>query len=406
VREPSFMNLIFTTLDSTRTGLLPVEIVERKGVGHPDTICDALAENLSVALSRFYQDRFGFILHHNVDKGLLCGGAARAWFGGGEVHKPIDLMLAGRATEEFSGVKVPLQEIAVESAREWLRQHLRHLDAERQVRIHCMIRPSSADLVDLFERQRGSRVPLANDTSLGVGYAPLDALERAVTEIEAELNSPQVKATHPEIGEDIKVMGVRVGGHTGITVACAFVARHVAGMVEYAEKKDRVRRIALRTARHIAGENVAVHVNSADGASPESIYLTVTGTSAEAGDDGQVGRGNRVNGLITPYRAMSIEATAGKNPVSHVGKLYNVAARRMAQALIAGVPGIEEAACCLVSRIGEPIDEPQALDVKLRLREGVILGDVQKAATGIAVERVREIPLLWQELLAGREQLF
>ena len=55
---------------------LPFEIVERKGLGHPDTICDALTENLSRALSRVYLERFGAILHHNVDKVLLCGGAA------------------------------------------------------------------------------------------------------------------------------------------------------------------------------------------------------------------------------------------------------------------------------------------------------------------------------------------
>ncbi len=53
-----------------------VEVVERKGAGHPDTICDALAETLSRNLCREYQSRFGYILHHNVDKALLCGGRA------------------------------------------------------------------------------------------------------------------------------------------------------------------------------------------------------------------------------------------------------------------------------------------------------------------------------------------
>jgi S-adenosylmethionine synthetase len=53
---------------------------------------------------------------------------------------------------------------------------------------------------------------------------------------------------------------------------------------------------------------------------PSTVYLTVTGTSAEAGDDGEVGRGNRVNDLITPYRPISLEAAAGKNPVTHVGQ--------------------------------------------------------------------------------------
>ncbi|MGH2349196.1 MAG: methionine adenosyltransferase, partial [bacterium] len=38
-----------------------VEIVERKGVGHPDSICDAIMDRVSVALSREYLRRFGTI---------------------------------------------------------------------------------------------------------------------------------------------------------------------------------------------------------------------------------------------------------------------------------------------------------------------------------------------------------
>ncbi|HSJ96111.1 MAG TPA: methionine adenosyltransferase, partial [Myxococcota bacterium] len=63
----------------------PVEVVERKGLGHPDSICDALAEAFSLALSRFYREHFGRILHHNVDKVLLVGGRAEPAFGGGAV---------------------------------------------------------------------------------------------------------------------------------------------------------------------------------------------------------------------------------------------------------------------------------------------------------------------------------
>ncbi|MCA1409472.1 S-adenosylmethionine synthase, partial [Ensifer sp. IC3342] len=76
----------------------PVEVVERKGLGHPDTICDALAETLSRNLCREYRQRLGRILHHNVDKALLCGGRSTPAFGGGSVDAPIDIYLAGRAT--------------------------------------------------------------------------------------------------------------------------------------------------------------------------------------------------------------------------------------------------------------------------------------------------------------------
>src|SRR3990172_10524758 len=96
---------------------LPAEIVERKGLGHPDSLCDALVEEVSRALSAFYCERFGFILHHNVDKALLRGGAARPAFGGGEGLQPIDLYLAGRATADYKGAAVPVAQLAIERCR-------------------------------------------------------------------------------------------------------------------------------------------------------------------------------------------------------------------------------------------------------------------------------------------------
>jgi len=205
------MNLNITLQNSTPVWSRPVEMVERKGKGHPDTICDALADELSNILSRFYVQRFGFILHHNVDKALLCGGVARAVFGGGEVLKPIEIYLAGRAAEEFEGVSIPVRDLVIEGARQWLTRNLHALDSERHVLLHCLIRPSSRDLADLYLRGRTVGTPLANDTSTGVGYAPLDVLETIVLNVERHLNSPAVKESHPEIGEDVKVMGVRDG---------------------------------------------------------------------------------------------------------------------------------------------------------------------------------------------------
>ena len=91
----------------------------------------------------------------------------------------------------------------------------------------------------------------------------------------------------------------------------------------------------------------------------------MTGSSAEAGDDGEVGRGNRVNGLITPHRPMTMEATAGKNPVSHVGKLYNIVASRIANRIVGEISDAEAATCTMVSRIGDPIDQPAIVEVTL-----------------------------------------
>jgi S-adenosylmethionine synthetase len=396
------MKLEIGPLEAASAASLPFEIVERKGLGHPDTICDALAENLSRALSRFYLERFGAILHHNVDKALLCGGAARPAFGGGEVTEPIDIYLAGRATAAFQGVTIPVDEIAVEESRRWLRENLRHLDPERHVRIHPRVRPTSPDLAALFLRRRETGVPLANDTSLGVGFAPLDELESAVLAVERKLNSPEVKAARPEIGEDIKVMGVRSGRDLALTVACALVGRHVSDLDDYRRKKSRIRELAAAA----AGAAAEVAVNSADGDTADSVYLTVTGLSAEAGDDGQVGRGNRVNGLITPYRPMSLEAAAGKNPVTHVGKLYNLLANRIARVLVAEVAGVREAYCYLVSRIGHPVTEPQLIDLKLRLEDPAALAVLRPRVEHVVRGELAGLTTLWRELLEGPQQVW
>jgi S-adenosylmethionine synthetase len=399
-------NLSITALAGPSPASLPLEIAERKGTGHPDTICDALAEGLSVALSRFYIERFGAILHHNVDKALLWGGTARPAFRGGEVLAPIEIFLAGRATVEFHGVKVPIKALALETSRSWLKDHLRYLDPERHVRIHSLIRTVSADLADLYTRAQRAGAPLANDTSFGVGFAPLDALEQVVLGVERQLNSPRTKASHPAIGEDIKVMGARQGDAIHLTVACAIVDRHVADLDGYFETKAAIKALALAAARAITRAPIDVEVNTADGDTAESLYLTVTGTSAEAGDDGQVGRGNRVNGLITPYRPMSLEAAAGKNPVSHVGKLYNVLAQHIAAAIVAEVEDVYEAYCYLLSQIGRPIDQPQVIDVKVRTRGRAALDALRPRITELTRAQLAQANELWREVVTGTVPLW
>ena len=318
--------------------------------------------------------------------------------------EPIELYLAGRATAAVQGVRVPIDELVHETGRAWLKRHLRHLDPARHVRIHPLIRPTSADLAGLFERRRGA--PLANDTSFGVGYAPFDPLERAVLAVEDALNAPATKARHPELGEDVKVMGVRTGRTMRLTIACAFVGRYVADLDDYRRKKAAIAPLAIAAAREAGGGEVEVAVNAADGDTESTIYLTVTGLSAEAGDDGQVGRGNRSNGLITPYRPMSLEAVAGKNPVTHVGKLYNLAASRIAQAVVAEVPAVTEAYCWLLGRIGDPIDEPQIADVRLRLEEPGALDAVRPQTLAVVQDNLRGISTLWREIVGGDIRLW
>jgi S-adenosylmethionine synthetase len=379
----------------------PMEIVERKGLGHPDSISDALAEVFSIALCRFHRERFGLILHHNVDKVLLRGGSARPAFGGGEVIEPIEIFLAGRATAAFEGIEVPTVELAFETAHAWFAQHFHALDAERHVRIRPLVRPGSQDLIDLYLRRQRTGVVLANDTSCGVGFAPLSELETVVLEIEQELNSPTTRAGHPEIGQDIKVMAVRRGQSVHLTVACAVIDRFLRNAAEYRQAKSAVADMARSVAARHTAKSLEVVVNAADDLEAGSVYLTVTGTSAEAGEDGEAGRGNRVNGLITPFRPMTMESAAGKNPVPHVGKLYNLCASLVAQHLVTEIPEIAAVQCFMVSEIGRPIDQPQIIDVRVEPAEGRHLNTLRRPIQAVVSSQLEAIPQLAAKLLDG-----
>ncbi len=383
-----------------------VEIVERKGLGHPDTICDALAEQLSVALSRFYLENFDVILHHNVDKVLLWGGSSQAAFGGGEVTKPIEVFIAGRATQSFKGKTVPVEALAVEACRNWFGEHFHALDPAAHVKIHCLIRPGSADLVDLYLRQKQTGMWLANDTSCGVGFAPLTELEHMVLEVEKHLNAPATKTSYPQIGQDVKVMGIRSRRRINLTLACALIGRYLRDLYAYLDSKILVAGLARKVAERGADQQVSAVVNAADDPDRGNVYLTVTGTSAEAGDDGQAGRGNRANGLITPYRPMTMESASGKNPISHVGKLYNVVAALIARALVEEQAHILEAHCVLVSRIGQPVGEPQIVDVLVRTRENRPVDEVAVHVREIVRAELEGINTLWRKVIQGEVSLY
>ncbi len=398
-------NIAIGTLDFPKVSEQPVEIVERKGTGHPDTICDALGEELSIALSELYIKECGAIMHHNVDKALLIGGIADPQFGGGKIISPIEIYLTGRAINELNGKRLPVEELAIETAHKWIQENIPNLDIANHVIIYPKIKPGSKDLVELFERfQLKGEIPLANDTSFGTGYAPFDDVETIVYELERALNNKDFKKDHPYVGEDIKIMGVRNGDNIRITIAMAFVDKYVKDLKDYIEKKEIVQNYAYSLAQKLTNKHVDVFLNTADDEENGSVYITVTGTSAEAGDDGEIGRGNRVNGLITPYRPMSLEAAAGKNPVSHIGKIYNTAAMDMAERIVKEIEEVEEAYVYLVSQIGKPITEPQVCDVKLRTSKDI--KGIEEQVRKIAQEEIDKLPETWKKFLQRHFRLY
>jgi S-adenosylmethionine synthetase len=381
----------------------PVEVVVRKGVGHPDFICDSIMEAISIALSRAYMKTFGHILHYNIDKGLLAAGAAVKTFGGGRMIRPMELTIGDRATFAAAGKKVPVREIAVESAKEWIRNDLRFIDPDVHVRYRVVLAPGSDELTDIFRRP--GKFMRANDTSAAIGYYPLSPTETVVLDLERYLNSRRFKKKYPETGEDIKVMGLRRGKVLDLTVAMPFISRYVSSEKEYFARKDIVHKEMMSfLEKYTAFKLIEVHLNTLDemGRGLGGIYLSLLGTSAEDADSGQVGRGNRVNGLISMNRPMGTEAAAGKNPVSHVGKIYNVLAHSIARMVYEEVEGVKEVYILLLSRIGMPIDRPHMASAEVLTDGRMRLGDVSKKITDIVERELSEIGKFCIQLSRGK----
>lgn len=379
-----------------------VEIVERKGIGHPDYICDSIMEAISVALSKEYMKSFGRILHHNIDKGLLAAGMVSKRFGGGRVVKPMELIIGDRAVFSLGNREIPVADIAIDAARDWIRKHLRYVDPERHIKYRVVLAPGSEELIDIFDRP--GRLKGANDTSAAVGYYPLSPTETIVLDLEHYLNSKRFKKRYPETGEDVKVMGLRTGKDLDITVAMPLLSGYITSEDDYFERKDLIRRdILSHLGKFDDFRRIDVHFNSLDekGRGLDGVYLSLLGTSAEDADSGQVGRGNRVNGLISMNRPMGTEAAAGKNPISHVGKIYNVLAHRIAREIYEKIEGIREVYVLLLSRIGTPIDRPMTATAQILLENKRRMRDVRKQAEEIFERELSDIGRFCIELSRG-----
>jgi S-adenosylmethionine synthetase len=371
----------------------PVEIVERKGIGHPDSLCDGIAERISVEYTRWCQQNLGTVLHHNFDKVQLVAGEVQVGFGKGELLKPIHVQIAGRATQEFRGRMIPVDAIAIRAAKQHVRETMKNLAPDSPMVLDCFAGAGAVELAHTVDHVR------ANDTSFGCAHWPRSQVETAVYESAQYLNCELIKKF--PVGEDVKVMGMRKGDAIILTCAVPFISTEVQDLSEYVEVRKGVRDSIQTYAEKLTpGRKTTVEVNTADDDANGEVYLTMTGTSAECGDDGSVGRGNRVTGLITPFRTASLEAAAGKNPISHVGKIYNVLSLLAAQEIIREVPEIHEASVYILSQIGHPLDQPLIATATITpAKDGMTKGLEEKvrAVLDRRLEKVHEVRTLMAE---------
>ncbi|MEM2739626.1 MAG: methionine adenosyltransferase [Candidatus Bathyarchaeia archaeon] len=360
-------------------------------------------DSVSIRLSFEYIKRYGQILHHNVDKGLLAAGEAENRFGGGSIKKPMKLIFGDRATWSVEEDIIPVDKIAISAAKEWFKRNMRFVDPDIHVVYQVEIKPGSQALRDIFSR--GGRYLEANDTSAAVGYAPMSRVERVVYDVERFLNSLEFKRRYPETGEDIKVMGLRYEDKLDLTVSMAFVDKFIDCESTYFRRKEEVLE-ELKELLSSKGyfDRFEVRLNTLDrmGRGIEGLYLTVLGTSADSADSGQVGRGNRVNGVIPLNRPISSEAAAGKNPVSHIGKIYNVLTHKIADKIYASLSGLQEVYVWLLSQIGEPINEPKIAAVQLITDEELDIRELEGDVKDCVARELENIDRFCIELAEGK----
>lgn len=401
LKSHHFMDIVVEQLSNLPVARQRTEIVERKGRGHPDTICDALLERISINLCRAYHDLFGRVLHHNIDKGLLVAGLSEPRIGGGRILEPMRLVVGDRATGHYQNRSVDVDAIVKDTAKHWCAQNLRFVEFERHLVVQNELRHGSVQLSDIIQEQTMN----ANDTSAAVGYAPLTETEQMVLEAEQFLNSSGFKKEFPESGEDVKVMGCRRDRELSLTVALAFVDRHIPSQQFYIDRKMEIRsRLEIHLASRMHElDKISVAVNTLDNPKrgPDGLYLTVLGTSAEGADSGQVGRGNRANGLIALNRPSGNEAAAGKNPTNHVGKIYSLLTYRIAEDIFRRIPDLKEVYVWLCSRIGSPIDKPIVASVQYIPAAGRSDGKVADAAREIVQEHLSGMADFSKQLMRG-----
>lgn len=353
------------------------EFIEVKGPGHPDSLADALANALSRGYSLDTLKKFGAVLHHNIDKMMLLGGASYVSFGEGYLTKPIRVLLNGRFSNRFGDEEIDLERILYPIVERFFEARFGSLISPDMLELINQISTSSSpgnviqssqemsirhrwfnprSLDDLPELRRHG----ANDTTIGVGYAPLTRLEKATKDILSFLGDSNLEW----LGTDIKVMATRIGKDIDITICIPQIANFVQTLQEYRSNLESTKNELLSFLKNRYSMNeCTLHLNTRDDYNRVELYLTATGSSIESGDEGVVGRGNRVNGLISSNRPYSMEGVAGKNPVYHAGKIYNILADKIARLIHEKINGQVEV--MIVSQSGRALGNPWKLLVAM-----------------------------------------
>jgi len=315
----------------------PFELVERKGIGHPDTLVDGIAEAISIEYSKYCLNHFGAVLHHNLDKISIIGGLVDLDFGKGIMTKPAKLILNGRMSVKFGDIDIDIRKLQTDVAKNYIKRVLPHMDTENWIEYNYFTNsyshnphwyyPRSVDDLPDFKR------PYANDTSTCAGYWPLSITENLSLALEGSFYDELGLPTYEYIGQDIKVMSIRRGKEITATLCIPFISTKTPSVEFYKSQLKVINEKLTDIANQLVPDNYTVKVftNTVDNDDRGSYYTLLTGSCLEAGEEGVVGRGNRSRGTISSTRPYSMEASNGKNPVYFVGKVHTVIADALAE---------------------------------------------------------------------------
>jgi S-adenosylmethionine synthetase len=87
--------------------------------------------------------------------------------------------------------------------------------------------------------------------------------------------------------------------------------------------------------------------------------------------------------------------------VSHVGKIYSVLTHLLANRIYQEIGGLEQVIVWLCSRIGAPINDPQAAAVQLTLKTGAQLADVTESVRQIVQRELENLANFCRRLAEG-----
>lgn len=348
----------------------PMEVVERKGVGHPDTIADGIAESISIEYSKYCLENFGAILHHNVDKTIVLGGQCDLEYGRGKLLKPFRVLFGGRMSRSFGNQEIDIKAIQIAATKNYLQKILPRLNTSRNLEFHTFTSSNSRiphwfsprTIDDLPEHKN----PHANDTATIVGFWPLSILEQIVIASERYFYKMEekIRPCFDFVGGDIKIMALRKGQESELTLCVPFHADKINDRKDYFEHKSLIENGLQKLLKEKFGNslNIILKVNTQDqkikseNDNGRGRYLTVIGSALDYGEEGISGRGNRCRGLISSMRPSTVESVYGKNPVYHVGKVYSLIAQTIAQQI--GTHFNCEATIIITTRNGDLLYSP------------------------------------------------